>query len=132
MTEMHYWSIRELSQRIRSGEISPVAVVRTLLDRIEALDGRLHSYITVMGEQSLARARIAEEELRRGQWRGPLHGVPFAAKDLFYTKDGPTTAGMRVHRDFIPNHDATAISRLYNAGAIIVGKASLTEGAYTN
>ena len=52
MTEMHYWSIRELSQRIRSGEISPVAVVRTLLDRIEALDGRLHSYITVMGDQS--------------------------------------------------------------------------------
>jgi amidase len=132
MTEMHYWSIRELSQRIRRGEISPVAVVRTLLDRIEALDGRLHSYITVMGDQSLARARIAEEELRRGQWRGPLHGVPLAAKDLFYTKDAPTTAGMSIYHNFTPDHDATVIERLYGAGAIILGKLTLTEGAYTN
>src|SRR6185437_652737 len=87
MTELHYWSIQSLSEKIRRGEISPVEVVRTMLDRIAALDGKLHSYITVMRDQSLARARIAEEELRRGQWRGPLHGVPLAAKDLFYTKD---------------------------------------------
>jgi amidase len=132
MSELHYWSIRELSEKIRLGQISPVEVVRTILDRIEALDGKLHSYITVMGDQALARARIAEDELRRGQWRGPLHGIPLAAKDLFYTRDAPTTAGMSIYRDFVPDHDATVIERLYGAGAIILGKLSLTEGAYTN
>jgi amidase len=132
MTELHYWSIQSLSEKIRRGEISPVEVVRTMLDRIAALDGKLHSYITVMRDQSLARARIAEEELRRGQWRGPLHGVPLAAKDLFYTKDAPTTAGMSIYRDFTPDYDATVVDRLYRAGAILLGKLTLTEGAYTN
>jgi amidase len=132
MTELHYWSIQSLSEKIRRGEISPVEVVRTMLDRIAALDGKLHSYITVMRDQSLARARIAEEELRRGQWRGPLHGVPLAAKDLFYTKDAPTTAGMSIYRDFTPGYDATVVDRLYRAGAILLGKLTLTEGAYTN
>ncbi|WP_442580764.1 amidase [Mesorhizobium sp. ASY16-5R] len=132
MTELQYWSIQKLSEEIRRGSISPVEVVRTMLDRIESLDGGLHSYITVMAEQALARARIAEDELSRGLWRGPLHGVPLAAKDLFNTKDAPTTAGMSIHRDYIPDHDATVIERLYAAGAIILGKLTLTEGAYTN
>ncbi len=132
MTELHYWSILQLSEALRRGDISPVEVVRTILARIEALDGRLHSYITVMSDQALARARVAEEELGRGLWRGPLHGVPLAAKDLFYTRDAVTTAGMKVHRDFVPDHDATVIERLYGAGAILLGKLTLTEGAYTN
>ncbi|MDQ0470824.1 amidase [Labrys wisconsinensis] len=132
MTALHYWSIIELSEKIRRGEVSPVEVVRTVLARIEALDGRLNSYITVMGEQALARARLAEEELGRGQWRGPLHGVPLAAKDLFATRDAPTTAGMSIYRDHVPDHDATVIERLYGAGAILLGKLTLTEGAYTN
>ena len=132
MTAMHYCSIRQLSDRIREGEISPVEVTRTMLDRIEKLDGSLHAYITVMSDHALARARIAEDEIRRGQWRGPLHGIPLAAKDLFYTKDAPTSAGMSVYKDFTPAYDATVIERLYRAGAIILGKATLTEGAYTN
>lgn len=132
MSEIHYWSIRELSQKLRDRSISPVEVVGTMFERIDALDGRLHSYITVMRDQALARARIAEGELMRGQWRGPLHGVPLAAKDLFYTKDAPTTAGMRIYRDFVPDYDATVVERLYNAGAILLGKVTLTEGAYTN
>jgi amidase len=132
MAELHYLSIVELAQLLRKTEISPVEVVRALIDRIEALDGGLHAYITVMREQALSRARIAEDELRRGQWRGPLHGVPLAVKDLFYTKDAPTSAGMSIHRDFIPDFDATVVERLYQAGAIILGKLTLTEGAYTN
>jgi amidase len=132
MSEMHYWSIGELSRKLRRIEISPVEVVRTLLDRIEVLDSRLHSYITVMRDQALARARIAEDELLRGQWRGPLHGVPLAVKDLFFTKDAPTSAGMSIYRDFVPDFDATTVGRLYGAGAIILGKLTLTEGAYTN
>ncbi len=117
---------------MRKTEISPFEVVSALLDRIETLDGRLHAYITVMREQALSRARIAEDELLRGQWRGPLHGVPLAVKDLFYTKDAPTSAGMSIHRDFLPDFDATAVERLYQGGAIILGKLTLTEGAYTN
>lgn len=132
MSSLHYWSIEELSDSIRTGEISPVEVVRTMLDRIENLDKRLHSYITVMGEQALARARMAEDEITRGLWRGPLHGVPLAVKDLFATRDARTTAGMSIYRDNVPDHDATVVERLYAAGAILLGKLTLTEGAYTN
>jgi len=132
MTDLHYWSIEKLSGALRSGAISPVEVVRTMLDRIERLDGGLHAYITVMGEQALARARIAEDEIGRGLWRGPLHGVPIGLKDLFYTKDAPTTAGMKIYQHYIPDYDATVVERLYAAGAIVLGKLTLTEGAYTN
>jgi amidase len=132
MSSLHYWSIEKLSESIRSGDVSPVEVVRTMLDRIASLDGRLHSYITVMGEQALARARIAEDEINRGLWRGPLHGVPLAVKDLFATRDAPTTAGMSIYRNHVPDHDATVVERLYSAGAILLGKLTLTEGAYTN
>jgi amidase len=132
MNEIHYWSIEQLSEQLKSRSISPVEVVGTILDRIDALDDGLHSYITVMREQALARARVAEDEIGRGLWRGPLHGVPVAAKDLFYTRDARTTAGMRVHRDFVPDFDATVVERLYGAGAMMLGKLSLTEGAYTN
>jgi amidase len=132
MSALHYWSIEQLSEAIRTGEISPVEVVRTMLDRIEVHDGRLHSYITVMREQALARARIAEDELSRGLWRGPLHGVPLAVKDLFATRDAVTTAGMSIYKDHVPQYDATVVKRLHAAGAILLGKLTLTEGAYTN
>ncbi len=82
MTALHYQSIRALSAQLRSGAVSPVELTRAMLARIAALDGGLHSYITVMGEHALARAQQAEAELARGQWRGPLHGIPLAAKDL--------------------------------------------------
>ncbi|MBL8583683.1 MAG: amidase [Rhizobiaceae bacterium] len=132
MSELHYWSIAKLSEQLQAGAISPVEVVRSMLDRIDTLDGTYHSYITVMADQALARARIAEQELSGGLRRGPLHGVPLAVKDLLYTKDAPTSAGMSIYRDFVPDYDATVIARLYAAGAIILGKLSLTEGAYTN
>ncbi|MGO4830700.1 amidase [Rhizobiaceae sp. 2RAB30] len=132
MSDLHYWSIAELSEKLRSRAVSPVEVVRSTLDRIAALDGKYHSYITVMADQALARARIAEQELNSGFWRGPLHGVPLAVKDLLNTKDAATSAGMSIYKDFVPDHDATVIERLYGAGAIILGKLSLTEGAYTN
>lgn len=94
MSELHYWSIQKLSNHLRTGAISPVEVVRSMLDRIDDIDGELHAYITVMADQALANARIAEAELNSGMWRGPLHGVPVAVKDLFITKDAPTAAGM--------------------------------------
>ncbi|MCO5070902.1 MAG: amidase [Rhizobiaceae bacterium] len=132
MSELHYWPLLKLSEHLRTGAISPVEVVRSMHDRIETIDGNLHAYITVMGEQALARARIAEGEIAKGLWRGPLHGVPLAVKDLLYTKDAATSAGMLIYKDFVPDYDATVIERLYAAGAIILGKLTLTEGAYTN
>ena len=132
MSELHYWPLLKLSEHLRTGAISPVEVVRSMLDRIETIDDNLHAYITVMGEQALARARIAEGEIVKGLWRGPLHGVPLAVKDLLYTKDAATSAGMLIYKDFVPDYDATVIERLYAAGAIILGKLTLTEGAYTN
>jgi amidase len=132
MGEFHYWSITAVSDALRAGAMSAVEATRLMLDRIAALDDGLHCYITVMAEQALARAAAADRELRAGQWRGPLHGVPVAVKDLCFTRDAPTSAGMAIHRDFRPTHDATVVERLYQAGAVILGKLTLTEGAYTN
>ena len=78
----------------------------------------------------MAKARQAEEELNRGFWRGPLHGVPIAVKDLCYTDYAPTAAGMFIHKDFIPPYTCTVVERLERAGAIILGKLSMTEGAF--
>ena len=78
----------------------------------------------------MAKARQAEEELNRGLWRGPLHGVPIAVKDLCYTDFAPTAAGMLIHKDFIPPYTCTVVERLERAGAILLGKLSMTEGAF--
>jgi amidase len=132
LSDAPFWSIAMLSEGIRRGEISPVAITQTMLDRIALIDPAYHSYITVMGPQALARAQLAEAEIGRGQCRGPLHGVPLAVKDLCFTDDAPTSAGMSIHRDWVPSHNATVVDRLYQAGAVILGKLTLTEGAYTN
>jgi amidase len=132
LSDAHFWSIETLSERIRSGAVSPVEVTQAMLDRIGRLDPSYNAYITTMSGQALARAQAAESEIRGGLWRGPLHGVPLAVKDLCFTDDAPTSAGMSIHRDWVPPHNATVVDRLYQAGAIILGKLALTEGAYTN
>ena len=101
-----------------------------MLDRIAALDGRLHAYETVMAEQALAAAATAEREIAAGNDRGPLHGVPIAVKDLCWTHDAPTRAGMAINRDFQAPEDGTVVARLRTAGAVILGKLAMTEGAY--
>jgi amidase len=100
------------------------------LARIEKLDGQLKSYAHVMAEAALIRARAAEAEIMRGEIRGPLHGVPIAVKDLCWTQGVPTAAGMTIHKDFRPAEDATVVRKLDAAGAIILGKLQLTEGAW--
>lgn len=131
-TELHYEPLLEISGRIRRREISPVAVTQALLDRIAALDGAYRSYTTVTAERALARAAAAEQEMARRIWRGPLHGVPIAVKDLCYTTYAPTAAGTTILKDFIPGHNATVVDRLELAGAIVLGKLAMTEGAYTS
>jgi amidase len=103
-----------------------------MLARIDKLDAGLKSYATVTAELARRQAREAEAEIKRGGWRGPLHGVPIAVKDLCYTKGIPTAAGMPIHRDFKPDHDSTVVERFGQAGAVLLGKLQLTEGAFAD
>ncbi len=130
MTELHYRSLYEVRTQIRSGELSARDVTEACLARIEALEPELHAYARVLGEQALAAAGRLDEERRSGKPLRPLHGVPVAIKDLLYTRGVPTASGTLVMRDFIPDEDATVVTRLKEAGAVIIGKTQLTEGAF--
>jgi amidase len=130
--ELHYLELMELTRRIHAKQISPVEATKVELDRIGALDGILCSYALVAPEVALEHAREAEAEINRGIIKGPLHGAPIAVKDLCWTKGIPTAAGMPIHRDFRPDRDATVVKKLRDAGAIILGKLQLTEGAYAD
>jgi amidase len=130
--DLHYLELTELAACIKARKISPLEVTRAQLDRIAALDGELGSYVHVMAEAAMAQAETAQAEIAAGQYRGPLHGVPIALKDLFWTKDFPTAAGTAVHRNFRPDEDATVVRHLKEAGAVVLGKLQLTEGAYSD
>jgi amidase len=121
-------SLHELSEQLRAGKVSASEATRATLDRIRANSG-LNAYITVMGDSALPAAAQADNELRAGRSRGPLHGVPVAVKDLCWTKGVPTTCASRVLRGWRPDASATVVERLEAAGAIIVGKLNLTEFA---
>ena len=127
---LHYLDLTELSRRLHAREISPVEATTVELTRIERLDGQLKSFAHMMAESALVQARAAEAEITRGEIRGPLHGVPIAVKDLCWTQGVPTAAGMTIYKDFHPTEDATVVRKLYAAGAIILGKLQLTEGAW--
>jgi len=131
MTEaLHYQSIMQVSAALRSGKLSPVDLLEAMLDRIAALDPKLHSYLLVTAEAARIEARRAAVEIATGRYRGPLHGVPIAFKDLNFTKGVATTFGMRVHKDFVPEFDGTPVHRLKVAGAVTLGKLNLHEGAF--
>ncbi|HKI25973.1 MAG TPA: amidase [Candidatus Sulfotelmatobacter sp.] len=123
-------TICELAPRLRQKEISPVEITRATLERIDRLNPALNAFITVMAESALADARKAEAEILRGEWRGPLHGIPVALKDLIDTAGVRTTAASALYKDRIPSEDAEVVQRLRNAGAVIVGKNNLHEFAY--
>ncbi len=123
-------SITELAPRLRRREISPVEITRDCLARIEKLNPSLNAFIAVMGESALEEARRAEGEIGRGEWRGALHGVPVALKDLIDTAGVRTTAASALYKDRVPSEDAVVVRRLREAGAVIVGKNNLHEFAY--
>jgi amidase len=129
-SDPHYLELTELARRIHARDLSPVEATKAQLARIETLDGRLKSYAHVMAEAALVQAGVAEAEIMRGEIRGPLHGVPIAVKDLCWTQGVPTAAGTTIYKDFRPTEDATVVRKLYAAGAIILGKLQLTEGAW--
>jgi Asp-tRNA(Asn)/Glu-tRNA(Gln) amidotransferase A subunit family amidase len=127
LDDLAFLSAAETAAAIVSRHVSPVDVVQAYLARIERLDGHLHAYITVRPDEALAAARQAEQALGRGGTLSPLFGVPMAVKDQFWTKGILTTNGSRVYRDFVPSEDATVVSRLKEAGAILLGKLNLSE-----
>jgi amidase len=127
---VHYLSLTDVSEKLRRGELKPTTLSEMILARIARHDGALKSYTTLLADRALDKARQAEDEIDRGLWRGPLHGVPIAVKDLCCTDYAPTAAGMLIHKDFVPPHTSTVVERLERAGAIILGKLSMTEGAF--
>jgi aspartyl-tRNA(Asn)/glutamyl-tRNA(Gln) amidotransferase subunit A len=128
--EIALLSIAELAPLIRKKKVSPVEAVEAALARIGKWNGQLNAYLTVLGEEARRAAHRAEREIRRGHWRGPLHGVPISLKDNIWTRGVRTTAGSKVLANFVPDEDAALARKLRSAGAILLGKTNLHEFAY--
>jgi amidase len=131
-SELPYESLTTVSDLLRRKRLSSSELTDTALRRIARLDGQYHAYATVLPERALAQAKAADAEIARGLWRGPLHGVPIAVKDLCYTTFAPTRAGTTIFKTFTPSFNATVVERLEDGGAVILGKLQMTEGAYTS
>ena len=130
MTELHYLSLSEICRRTKSGALSARSVVEHMLNRINTLEPRLKAFETILADEALAQAETLDKKKAAGAPLGLLHGAPIVLKDLLFTKGVRTTGGMRVHKDYELTYDATAVSRLGDAGGIFLGKVKLTEGAY--
>ena len=129
-TDLHYLSLDDVARRLEARALSSVEVTRAILDRIATVDRELKSYAVVVPERALADAGERDAETALGKRRGPLHGVPVAVKDLCDTAGVPTAAGMTIHRHNVPDKDGTVVARLKAAGAVILGKLQMTEGAF--
>lgn len=129
-SDLHYLSLDEVARRLKARELSSVELTESMLDRIGKVEPRLKSYATVTADRALAEASRLDAETASGTSRGPLHGVPIAVKDLCNTAGVATAAGMEIHRSNVPARDATVVARLKQAGAVILGKLQMTEGAY--
>jgi len=127
--DLVFKNARELAALIRKKEVSPVEVVTAFLDRAETLNPKLNAFITITREHALARARDAEREIRGGSYRGPLHGLPYAPKDILATSGIRTTNGSKVTADWVPEFESTITDRLNRAGAVLMGKLNLLEFA---
>jgi aspartyl-tRNA(Asn)/glutamyl-tRNA(Gln) amidotransferase subunit A len=130
-SELPFLSASDLSRLIGSKEVSPVEATEAYLDRIDALDFKFNAYLTISREQALQAAREAEDAIARGNYLGPMHGVPVAVKDQFLTRGLRSTGGSRFLADFVPEEDATVVANLKKAGAVLLGKTNLTEFAIT-
>ncbi|MBT4137131.1 MAG: amidase [Candidatus Latescibacteria bacterium] len=129
MPPLYFQTITEVAELIREKKISPVEVTQELLARIEELDGRFKSYTTVMVDEAMEAAKAAEAEIALGKYRGALHGIPVAVKDLCFTKGVRTMGGSQALVDHVPSFDGTVVAKLKAAGAVLLGKLNMTEGA---
>jgi len=130
--DLPFLSAAALGELIRKREVSPVEATEAYLERIDAVDAKLRSYITVCRDEAIAAAREASQAITQGRHLGPLHGVPFAVKDQFWTKGIRTTGGSRLLANFVPQEDATVVARLKAAGGILLGKLNMSEFATGN
>ncbi len=128
-SELYFQSAAELAPLIQSRKISPVDLVRACLAQIDKTNPKVNAFLTVVGDRAMQQAREAEREIRAGRYRGPLHGIPYAPKDICATKGIRTTNGSRVTADWIPDHESTVTERMNQAGAILIGKLNLLEFA---
>ncbi len=129
MVELYSLTMAEMIARIRRRRLSPVALMESVLARIDSLEDRIQAWVTIDRQAVLEEAHIMQAEISRGKLRGPLHGIPIGVKDIFYTAGMKTTAGSKTLENFIPAYDSTAVQRLKEAGAIILGKTVTTEFA---
>ena len=132
MPEPFQLSVAQAAGEIRRGSLSPVELAQSLLTRIDALDPSLKAWVTIDREEVLSEAQRREEELGQGGPKGPIHGVPVGLKDIYYTAGMLTACGSRINADFVPDYDATTVSRIKDAGGIILGKAVTTEFAMSD
>jgi len=130
--DIPFLSVSQLSEFLKSRQVSPVEVVEGYLERIDRLNDRLYAYLTVCRDQAVEAARVLERELARGEYRGPFHGVPVAVKDQLNTAGIRTTCGTPIFNDVVPDEDATVIAKLKSAGAILLGKLNMTEFGTTS
>ena len=128
--EVHRLTVAEAAPLIRGRRLTPVEYVDALLARIDALDSQLHSFITVTADRAREDARRAEAEIAAGRYRGPLHGIPYALKDIYCTQGILTSGGSKTRFDHVPLQDATAARRMREAGAILLGKLQTHEFAH--
>ncbi|HCD25963.1 MAG TPA: Asp-tRNA(Asn)/Glu-tRNA(Gln) amidotransferase GatCAB subunit A, partial [Gammaproteobacteria bacterium] len=131
-TPIYFQSLSDTVRQLKSGALSSEKLTETMLTRVRALDGGLHAYARTLDESALLTARSLDAARRAGQPLGALHGVPVAIKDLLFTRGIATASGTAVMADFRPDFDATVVTKLKAAGAVIIGKTQLTEGAYGN
>jgi aspartyl-tRNA(Asn)/glutamyl-tRNA(Gln) amidotransferase subunit A len=129
-TDLHFLTIAEAAGLIARRQLSPVALTRAFLDRIASIDPQLNAYLLVTAEQALDQARTAEVEIMAGHYRGPMHGIPFALKDIYCTAGIRTTSHSRTRADYVPDFDATTVAKLDQAGAILLGKLATHEFAH--
>ena len=124
-SELHYLSLTEVAAKIRATEVSPVEVTASTLERVRLINPRLSAYYAIFEAQAMKDATEAERQMVKGDYRGPLHGVPIGIKDV--VASGPTTGGSDLRREYIADHDAAVVRRLKSSGAIIVGKLATSE-----
>lgn len=125
--DLMFTPVSQLADQLRSRKLSPIELVEASLARLESLGPRFNAVVTLMGESARAEARAADAEIRAGRYRGPLHGIPYGAKDLLATKGVPTTWGAEPYREQVFGFDATVVTRLREAGAVLVAKLAMVE-----
>jgi aspartyl-tRNA(Asn)/glutamyl-tRNA(Gln) amidotransferase subunit A len=129
MSDLAYLTVADGAALLRAKKLSPVEWTTALLDRIAAIDSNYNAYLVVMADQALAQAKVAEAEIAKGQWRGPMHGVPYAAKDIFDIEGMATTCHSKIRMNHRAATDAFVVKKLRDAGAVLLGKTALHEFA---